>query len=151
MKKEYKDIFEKYFIENGNNCWVWKGGTTNGYGSFHTNGMYISAHRFSWFITNGEIPEGFLVCHHCDNPPCVNPKHLFLGTPKDNVQDKMKKGRHNPPQGERQWKSKITSNQVKKIRNLYDSGKYTQQELGTLFSIGQSNISYIVNKTWQHV
>lgn len=83
-------------------CWEWKGGTrgNNGiqYGTFWVGGKHMSAHRYSWMIQNGPFPEGgdtrgMCVCHSCDNPLCVNPAHLFLGTHTDNMQDKIGKGR----------------------------------------------------------
>lgn len=75
-------------------CWVWTRGTQhNGYGTFCVKGRDIRAHRFSWEIHFGQIPQGMLVCHHCDNPPCVRPDHLFLGTDRDNCVDKLAKGR----------------------------------------------------------
>jgi hypothetical protein len=80
---------------NASGCWVWTGARkSGGYGHFHhrDHGL-IKAHRASWIVTNGEIPAGLIVCHKCDNPPCVNPSHLFLGTKKDNTRDMMAKGR----------------------------------------------------------
>ena len=77
-------------------CWIWKGSMTRGgYGHFVISGKHYRAHRAAWIFTNGEIPKGLNVLHKCDNPPCVNPEHLFTGTLKDNAQDMLQKGRYN--------------------------------------------------------
>jgi hypothetical protein len=76
----------------------------HGYGSFGVSKKKSTqAHRFSWYLTNGEIPDGIYVCHKCDNPPCCNPKHLFLGTAKDNADDMRAKGRY--------WRDKRNENE----------------------------------------
>jgi hypothetical protein len=75
-------------------CWIWQGGRTgSNYGELHRNNRPILAHRYSYELHYGPITNGLWVLHHCDNPPCVNPSHLFLGTPKDNTQDMINKGR----------------------------------------------------------
>ena len=95
-RKPIQDRFqEKYTVNEKTNCWEWLGYLDrDGYGQFHLNKKTTKkAHRFSFETQNGEIPTGICVCHKCDNPKCVNPKHLFLGTHQDNIQDKVKKGR----------------------------------------------------------
>lgn len=88
---------ERFFrkVEVTSHCWEWTGSKTDrGYGKIIVEKKQCKAHRVSWVIYNGEIPNDLHVCHHCDNPGCVNPVHLFLGTNNDNIQDKVKKGRH---------------------------------------------------------
>lgn len=83
-------------VNKTNSCWLWTGSLTKyGYGKININKKYISTHRLSWELVNGKIPEGMHICHTCDVRSCVNPEHLFLGTPKDNAVDREQKGRSN--------------------------------------------------------
>jgi hypothetical protein len=98
-------------VQKSDGCWVWSGRSfKQGYGRFRVYGTGpkrkgggtrkdVQTHRFVWEITRGVIPDGLLVCHHCDNPPCVRPDHLFIGTSHDNVLDAYQKGRMSPPHG----------------------------------------------------
>lgn len=81
-------------VDTSGDCWVWKGYTLpNGYGSISINGKHVFVHRFSYSLHFGKIPDELCVCHRCDNPPCVRPDHLWLGTQQDNIADRNRKGR----------------------------------------------------------
>ncbi len=97
----------------GDECWEWQGSRLpSGYGIFSLMKIQIGAHRFCWWMLHGLPPEGLLICHKCDNPPCVNPSHLFLGTYLDNNRDRMLKGR-TPAKINR----KLTDDQVNEIKS----------------------------------
>jgi len=134
-------------------CWEWTASLKKGYGQFQLGvGQSIKSHRYSWIIHNGSIPDGLWVLHHCDNPKCVNPSHLYLGTKWDNAKDKVKRNKSFRPLGEKYGAHKITSEQVLKIRELYGSGDFTQQYLANMFNISRPHISIIINrKAWNHI
>ena len=136
-------------------CWKWLASTQKfGYGTFNLRGKIQLAHRISWMLHNGPIPKGkgyhgTCVLHHCDNPPCVNPKHLFLGTNNDNMADKVKKGRIANNIGEQNCNAKLTWEQVCEIRVRYAKGGITQTKLGDEFGVTNQNISDIIRgKLW---
>jgi hypothetical protein len=123
-------------------CWEWAGGLRNHYGLFrHPLTRY--AHRASWVISFGEIPEGLDVCHHCDNPSCVNPAHLFLGTHQENVTDCVRKGRRAPTHGEFAGRHILTFEQVSSIRDRVARGE-VQRHLAREYSVSVSTVSAII-------
>ncbi len=130
-------------------CWLWVADTARQYGKLMFNRKYQPAHRVSWIMTNGPIPDGLFVCHHCDVPKCVNPAHLFLGTPADNQADMTKKGRGRL--GQRNGFSKLTERQVLAMRLRYAEGGITQEALANDYGIDQTVVSRIIlRKRWQH-
>lgn len=150
---DLKFDFYSNIIKKETGCWEWQAGKTKaGYGQYSLNKKVLYAHRLSWELSNKEIPKGMHVLHSCDNPSCINPDHLFIGTQKDNMRDKINKGRSNLPFGIRSGVSKLTEEQVTKIRTLYNTGKYSHRTLGIMFAISNRNVSSITRyETWRHL
>ena len=128
-------------------CWRWTGAPTRcGYGvqGYNVGGITITclAHRASWVIHRGFIPKGKCVCHHCDNPICVNPDHLFLGTSRQNTADMLRKGR--PKRGKQLKHTKLTEVQVLELRRLRDEDGWTYARLGTEFGVSTAHANRIV-------
>jgi hypothetical protein len=141
-------------VDKSGDCWEYKGGKkVDGYGVYHLNKKTVRAHRYSWEISNGPIPEGLLVCHRCDNPGCVNPDHLFLGTQIDNMQDSIKKGRFVKREGENNPRSILTEKKVLTIRADYEAmEKKNMAELGRKYDIPAGQIESIVKRIiWKHI
>lgn len=141
-------FLNKIQIDQNTGCWEWKGFRSNGYGRFGVNYKTEYAHRVSWNLYKGEIPFGLFVCHKCDNRGCVNPKHLFLGTPKDNTQDMMKKKRHviakvSLARNETHQSAKLKNHQVKFIRK----SKLKSHDLALRFGVHLTTINRIKNLT----
>ena len=150
-----KDRFwEKVDKKGEDGCWEWLGCCHHqwGYGSLNVGGKYMAAHRYSWELYFGKIPEGWLICHKCDNPSCVNPEHLFLGTNKDNSDDKIKKGRNASSVGENNGRSILTEDSVRQIFDLYKNRNYSHMKLGKMFNVHSTTIGHILQrKLWGHV
>ena len=137
-------------IQITKDCWSWIGSRNSwGYGTLRLNREYLRAHRVMWEFINGEIPNGLFVCHRCDNPPCVNPAHLFLGTNRENMQDAKAKGR--TTQGERHPCAVLTERKVRRIRALANDG-VGPTKIGEMFGIQMKNASLIIRgKSWRHI
>lgn len=148
-------------------CWLWSlTKSTGGYGQISFARKNRKAHRVAYFLHYGVDPESKLVCHRCDNPPCCNPSHLFLGTEKDNTQDAKRKGRlkagvgarhgtkthpESHANGERSVKSKLTDETARLVRDLYASGQ-RQHEIAAQVGITREGVSQIVRgNNWKHV
>lgn len=143
-------------VNKTDDCWIWTGATKQfGYGQIGVDGQTKLAHRVAWELTNGQIPEGLEVCHHCDTPSCVNPAHLFLGTHEDNMLDMKSKGRGKRlakgKQGSAHHKAKLTEDDIRVIRDLITDGM-TQRRIARQFGVSQSTISSIFRgELWRHV
>ena len=151
-------------------CWIWQG-TTNrsGYGLMAVGSRkpyrIIRAHRIAYLLDHGKDPGSLLVCHTCDNPPCVNPFHLWLGDIGANIRDAATKGRiqsgddhhsrrhpENSARGERQGRSKLKEGDIVAIRSLHETGHWSYPELAAKFGVDKAHICLIVHrKTWRHV
>lgn len=134
-------------------CWVWTGPVMpNGYGQINVKGKNCYVHRCSFLIHFGSIPDGSVICHHCDNKRCVNPSHLFSGSQKDNRLDSVKKDRHS--RGTRQWIAKLTDDLVREIRRRYKSKSRKDGATALARELGLSHQSVwdaAVGRTWKHV
>lgn len=119
MPRWTKTIHERFFdkVDKTDACWIWKGSKNQkNYGMFVYKGRVHMAHRVAYMEWKGEIPDGRLVCHTCDNPSCVNPDHLFVGSNQDNMDDMKAKGRQKSLSGEENKNSKLTWDAVHDIR-----------------------------------
>jgi hypothetical protein len=151
-----RTLEERFWIKvkkaGPDDCWFWQTSCdSSGYGQI-SDGVRRNkiAHRVSWELEYGPIPEGLSMLHKCDVPTCCNPNHLFLGTTQDNMTDKVSKGRE--AKGSQHGKSKLIAEDIRKIRARYAGGKTTYRELGELFGVSISAIAKVTDRrTWKHV
>ena len=122
-------------------CWLWTGCGSAKYGQIRYEGRTQQAHRVFWEKENGPIPDGLFALHRCDIPMCVNPDHIFLGTQQENINDMMAKNRHHLMP-----RTKISWEQVQKIKKLYKFGNCSQRGLGIIFGISQRQVGRIINE-----
>lgn len=150
MKYTNNDIqrFKSKYVDNGNiNCWLWTGAIyskSSHQPAFWLGGRNIIAYRFSYEFHKGPIPERMCVCHTCDTPNCVNPDHLFLGTPAQNSADMVNKGRQ--IKGIRHPSNILTEAAVREIRYLCAVGQSTSREIGEIFGVHKSTVRGIKHK-----
>lgn len=142
LQEVLNTLHEKYRINLENGCHEWTSGKSNGYGIQSVSGQMILAHRLSYIKNKGYIPVGMFVLHKCDNPVCINPEHLFLGTHLANIKDKVNKDRSG---------FKLTIDKVKEIKELLKQGLF-QKEIAKQFGIDRTMVSQIkTGKRWSHV
>lgn len=168
-ENQLRNFWAKVDKRGPNECWEWTGNKSGGYGALCISPKMVKAHRISWMLHFGDIPEGggthgICVLHKCDNPGCVNPQHLFLGTNADNARDRESKSRgsrtgvnyikNHPevhPRGEDNKRSKLTAEIVTEMRLRYAAGE-TTKALGAEFGVSQPAASYAINgKNWKHL
>lgn len=140
---------------DGSSCWQWSGSTAKGYGRFGYSGISRPAHRIAFTLTHGEIPYGMFVCHHCDNPLCIRPSHLFLGTHDQNMSDMARKKRSRnggmAPRGDSHGRSVLTDNEVRQLLLMYSVG-WSYLYLSEFFSITRQHVGVLVSgKQRKHV
>jgi hypothetical protein len=143
---EYHTFTERFWnnvsVKSDKECWEWQGTkTAAGYGVIWYDNKLQYSHRIALELNNKAIPNRWHACHTCDNPSCVNPNHLYVGTPQDNMNDKVSKGRH--IFGEKHPNAKLTDKEVNEIRVLFEDGMW-QTDLAKVFNVDPSHISRIV-------
>lgn len=148
----YRQPEERFWakVDKSGDCWEWTASRDrDGYGVFSDKGQW-RAHRYSYMLEHGEIPAGMCVMHACDNPPCVNPAHLRLGTNAENAAESAARRRR--PHGVGNPNAKLTEQQVLELRARYSEGGVTQTKLAAEYGVSTALVSFIVTrKAWRHL
>ena len=149
--KHIRRFWSKVDIGPEDHCWTWTGRKhQQGYGWFDLDTSMILAHRMCWVLIHGHIPNDLCCLHTCDNPSCVNPNHLWLGSHTDNMQDMLEKGRGNHPKGAQHYKAVLSEVDILSIRDLYP--QTSAKILAQRFNVTPGTIYHIVQRhTWKHI
>ena len=148
-KQEYR-FWKRTDKKAAGGCWLWDSRNKFGYGIFFAFGLNHQAHRISFMMHKGKIPNDKLICHKCDIRNCVNPAHLWLGSHSDNMHDMIMKGRQ--ALGERHFSAKLSKKEVLAAKSLYETGKYTKPEIARFLRVGVSTIHSITKGiNWKHI
>lgn len=152
-KRAVARFWSRVMKGNETECWKWTASAYgDGYGHFRLKGCPSGAHRFSYYLKNGDFDRRLFVLHKCDNPRCVNPAHLFLGTSQDNIRDCVAKGRNRPPTGESSATAILNGTAVLEMRRLYRERKASSIGIAKKFGIArQLAIKAIRGETWAHL
>jgi len=137
-------------------CHLWLGALTNGYGKINVDGRMYRAHRVAWELAHGPIPDGYFICHNCpggDNRRCVNPAHLYLGTPTDNARDTVLKGRNAGfKKGAAHVSKVLTVDKVLRMRQIYASGLLSYDEIARAFRFNRQTVRMAIKgETWREL
>jgi len=149
-----KERFEqRYEIDDETGCWEWTGTMMGGgYGQMSVNNRNEGAHRISYRLHNGEIPEGAFICHTCHNPPCVNPDHLYAGDAASNAQDAIENGDWPEIRGSDTGNSELTEDDVREMRGRYADGEVTYEDLKREYDVSLGTVSRAIRGIdWEHV
>lgn len=144
-------LLDRYEVA-ASGCWEWTGYKANGYGRLTVGRQCWLAHRLSYALHYGDLPADSLICHHCDNPACINPEHLYAGDIVTNVADRTRRGRHVATLGERSGNTELTADDITELRARYAAGGISQLALARHYGISQSEAWNIIHRRrWRHV
>lgn len=151
MQRKRHSFWARVNIGSGEECWEWQGGKYHfGHGATTLRGRPAKAHRVAWELSRGPLPAGAYLLHKCDNPPCCNPAHLFVGTQADNMADMVKKKRHS--HGEKRTLAKLTDERVRDMRFLAETLPVSRRALAAAFGVSPKCVTLVLaRQAWKHV